>query len=92
MKCDSLLKPPASKAMKAGRVLLEPGEEVGEHITENKEEVIVVLRGAATIIEGGKEAIVKEKETHYIREGIRYNIKNKTGSVVEYVYVAGSLG
>ena len=40
---------PATAGMKSGHVTLKPGESVGEHKTEAKEESIIVLEGAADI-------------------------------------------
>ena len=38
---------PDTCGMKSGNVLLRPGEEVGEHSTEEKEEAILILSGEA---------------------------------------------
>ena len=87
MKYKSLIKPPDSKVMKSGRVMLDPGEEVGEHVTENKEEMIIVIKGTATLLMEGVSTIVQPGETVYIKEGVRHNVKNETDRELEYVYV-----
>lgn len=51
MKYESLIKPPISAMIKSGRVVLSSGESVGEHVTVQREELIIVLRGVATITE-----------------------------------------
>lgn len=70
MKYTSIIKPPESKNLKSGRVVLEPGEDVGDHVTKEREEIIIILSGTATIIlkENEKliENVVKENETFYI--------------------------
>jgi quercetin dioxygenase-like cupin family protein len=87
VKYTSIIKPPQSRNMKAGRVVLHPGESVGEHVTEKREELIIVLRGSGVLIMNGKETILKTGETVYIGEGVRHDIKNNTVNVLEYVYV-----
>ena len=87
MKYKLLIKPPDSKTMKSGRVILESGEEVGEHVTENKEEMIIVIKGIATLFREGISTIVNSGETVYIKEGVKHNVKNETDDELEYVYV-----
>ena len=87
MKYTSLIKPPNSKMLKSGRVILESGEDVGSHITENKEEIIVVLKGTATIIIAGKEFIITAGNHHYIGPNIEHNIRNDANETLEYIYV-----
>ena len=73
--------------MRSGRVTLKPGEKVGEHITEKREELIIVLKRKASLVKAGKNYEINEGETFFIDEGIKHNILNKTNSVLEYVYV-----
>ncbi len=87
METTPIIKPPVSKALKSGRVRLSPGEEVGEHITDNREELLVVLKGTATLINSGEEIELKEGETRYIKEGVKHNVKNASNSPLEYIYV-----
>ncbi len=87
MEYNRIIKPPESRFLKSGRVTLGPGEEVGEHITEKREELIVILRGEAIIVKEDKSYKLKEKSTFYIEEGINHNIINKTDSVLEYIFV-----
>lgn len=84
--------PPESRSMKSSKVVLSPGEEVGEHVTERKEEIIIVLRGTATIVKENKNFRVCETESHYIGEGIKHNVINATKKPLEYVYVVNLLG
>jgi mannose-6-phosphate isomerase-like protein (cupin superfamily) len=91
IKSELLIKPPASRMLKAGRIILSPGEEVGEHITEKREELIIVLKGTATLIKETEILKLKEHETHYIKEGIKHNIKNNSGKELEYIYVVSML-
>lgn len=87
MKFDSVIKPPKSRALKSGRVILEPGEEIGEHVTEAREELIVVLRGKAKVIEEDGTIELHEGDTHFISEGKKHNVKNNSDQVLEYIYV-----
>ena len=90
MNTESLIKPPESKALKGGRVILLPGEEIGEHKTDKREELIIVLKGTATLTKGKEpeETIVlKAGETHYIKEDVFHNVKNTSDEELKYVYV-----
>ncbi len=87
MDYTQLVKPPTSKALKSGRIKLAPGEEVGEHVTEKREEMLIVLKGKATLVTEGKSMVIEEGRTRYISEGKKHNVKNDTDSVLEYVYV-----
>jgi mannose-6-phosphate isomerase-like protein (cupin superfamily) len=87
MKTESLLRPPNSKFLKSGKVILKKGEEIGEHLTEKREELIIVLKGIATLIKGDKKFELKEKQVHYIKEGIKHNVLNNSDEELEYIYV-----
>jgi len=87
MNYESIIKPPSSQKLKSGRVRLSPGEDVGEHVTDKREEILVVLKGTATLMKGNETKKLKEGETHYIKENIKHNVKNNTDSDLEYVYV-----
>jgi quercetin dioxygenase-like cupin family protein len=91
MKSRNLIRPPESRSMKGGRVFLMPGEEVGEHVTEGREEIIIVLGGEATVITEDRSFKVGSGETRYIGEGTKHNVKNLSGKPLEYVYVVSLL-
>ena len=88
----SLLKPPFSERLRSGSVTLAPGEEVGVHRTDGREEAIIVLRGTATVICEGEELTVKEKQLAYIPPEMEHNVINKTNQLVEYAYVVTPVG
>lgn len=73
--------------MKASKVLLSPGEEVGEHITEDREEVIIILKGEGILIDGGIRIPLKEGQAHHIKQDTRHNVKNISPMELEYIYV-----
>jgi len=87
MNFEYLAKPPVTRKIKAGRVSLLSGEEVGEHSTEKKEEIIIVLKGTATIILEEETIELGEGKTHFISEGKKHNIKNNHTTDLEYIYV-----
>lgn len=87
MEYERIIQPPESKVLKSGRVMLKPGEEIGEHITEKREELIIILKGIATIKKSDKEYIVEQGDVFYIEESIKHNVINKTKSDLEYIFV-----
>ena len=74
--------------LKSGVVILQPGEEVGEHITENKEEAVIILSGQATVeIEGEDSRKVESYQLVYIPENKKHNIKNISNQPLHYLYL-----
>ncbi len=88
---ESLVKPPVSKRIKSGKVTLKAGEEVGQHVTENKEEIIIVLRGSVTLVKGTESIPLKTGDAHFVPEGTVHNVINKSTDEAVYVYVVSAL-
>ncbi len=91
MEKSDLRIPSLNKALKAGRIALGPGEEVGEHVTEGREEIIIVLKGSGSLVRAGKEIPIKEGEVHYVGENVRHNVRGGPEGT-EYVYLVNLLG
>ena len=89
MKIQSLLKSPQSKILKSGRVILSPGEEIGRHVTHDREEFLIILRGTAILREENKEIKLIAGETYYVAENVSHNILNTSDEELEYIYVVG---
>lgn len=87
MESERVIRPPESQKLKSGRVKLEPGEEIGEHVTEKREEILVILKGEATVWkEGGEEKKVPAGGTHFVEEDVKHNVLNKGDKPLEYIY------
>ena len=89
METRSLVRPPESRMLKSGRVSLAPGEEVGEHVTDKKEEIVIVLKGTGTLVKEGQETTLKAGEAHFIAQEMRHNIRNSSEETLEYIYFVG---
>ncbi len=73
--------PPETAGMKSGYVVLSPGESVGMHSTEDREEVIIPLAGKG-------ELKVTGKDTISVAPGcILYNPPNTEHDVINTGYV-----
>lgn len=72
-------------------MILSPGESVGEHITDKREELIIVLKGTATILQDNKEIYVKSGESYFIKEGTLHDVRNNHDEELEYIYVVSVL-
>lgn len=71
-----------------GRVEIKrPGEETGPHVTEGREEVIIVLEGTATVYHGKARLKVREGRSLFIAEGVLHNVRNEGRKSLRYVYV-----
>lgn len=82
-----LVTPEDAKRMRARVVELEPGQEVGEHTTENREELIVVLEGAIVLIGPDGEHQLMVGQAAFIPLNALHNVKNKTKKKARYMYV-----
>lgn len=91
MKTIKIIEQPNSRILKSSRVILAPHEEVGGHITDKREEVIIVLKGTATLFENDRTIELGEGEAHYIKEGVKHNIRNDSDRDLEYIYVVALL-
>lgn len=84
---ESLLKPPASVQTGSGFVLLHKGEEVGEHVTDKREEVIYIIEGEATVYMEGEKEYVEAGSLIYIPPHKKHNLKNEADEDLKYMYV-----
>jgi mannose-6-phosphate isomerase-like protein (cupin superfamily) len=77
-----------SLRLKSGSVCLPPGESVGFHVTEGKEEFIIILKGKAKIqCEGSKVLYGSRQSFVYIPPCVSHNLTNVGRTVLQYVYV-----
>ena len=78
-----------SSVFHSGLVTLGINDSVGEHNTENYEEMIIVLEGEGTLI-------INEKETFHLKFGtigycppyIKHDVVNTGVSYLKYIYIA----
>ncbi len=71
-----------------GRVeIKKPGEETGAHVTDGKEEVIIVLEGVATVYYGKARLRVREGCSLFVAENVLHNVRNEGRRRLRYVYV-----
>jgi len=79
---------PQTCGMKSGYVLLGAGDSVGEHATDSKEEVIIILSGKAQVMYArGGLLTAGAKSIVYIPSQTRHDVKNIGRDVLEYVYI-----
>lgn len=77
-----------TRGIKLGHVILNPGEEIGEHSTENYEEALVILKGKGNLIIE-KDDIIEIGEGHamYIPPETIHNVKNTDKAILEYIFI-----
>ena len=76
-----------SHQLHSGYVVLEPHKEVGEHTTEDGEELIVVVEGKAEVISDGHSETVEAPCVVLIPAHTIHNVRNKSETLLKYVYV-----
>jgi len=86
-KAGSLIDLTNAKIVKAGFVVLKEGEEVGEHVAKQKEEIIVILEGRARVVCENEEKLVRERSVIYIPENSKHNVINAGENFLKYVYI-----
>jgi len=83
----SIIKPPITQRLKVGYVELEKGAEVGEHVTSQKEEAIIVISGEAKVVIEGENIKAKAGELVYVGPDKKHNVINENSLTLKYVYV-----
>lgn len=73
--------------LKSGCVILNPGESVGEHSTEKKEEAILILEGKAEILCRGERVEAQEKSIVYMPPETKHDVKNIGQGLLKYVFI-----
>lgn len=77
-----------AKKMRSGMIVLQRDEEVGEHNTNENEELIVLLEGIATVeIDGQIFSEVKSGSIAYIPSRTLHNVINRADSKLRYIYI-----
>jgi len=79
---------PMTHGMKSGYVVLQPGENVGEHNTESKEEAIVVLDGRIQVtVRGRPFAVAGPGQLVYIPAATVHDMCNTSTASARYIYI-----
>ena len=82
------------EVLKSGFVHLNPGQNVSWHTTGQKEELLVILRGTASIRYGTQTATpitVDGPAAVYIPRDTGHMVYNNTTDVLEYVYAVAPI-
>jgi oxalate decarboxylase/phosphoglucose isomerase-like protein (cupin superfamily) len=80
--------PPQSVFMRSGKVVLQPGESVGNHSTEGKEELIIILNGEGEFLYGDRHSLVfQSNAVLYCPPMTEHNILNTGSTPLHYIYV-----
>jgi quercetin dioxygenase-like cupin family protein len=82
-----IIAPDESKKLKSGLVVLRPGESVGSHTTADREEIIIVLEGEATVEDEGATRLVIRDQLAYIAPERRHNVRNASSETLRYLYI-----
>lgn len=79
---------PESYRMRAGLIVLAPGDSVGSHSTQQNEELLVVLEGGGEMVFGdGSRLPVHANAALYCPPETAHDVVNTGHTVLRYVYV-----
>ena len=84
---ESLIKPPISQNLKSGCVMLKQGECVGEHCTDKKEEILLIIKGIATVVIDKEITKLSKNMIGFIPKGKIHNVWNKSEEILQYIYI-----
>lgn len=87
MQKEKLITKDETAPYRSERIVLSKGEEVGWHVSHQREEVIFVTKGKATFMDDEKKILLKAGDSHSVDEDIRHNIMNEQEEDLEYIYV-----
>ena len=79
--------PESSKALRSRVEVLLPMEEIGEHTTGEREEILIILEGEATIQLDGEDANLGTGFALFIPPKKVHNVKNLGQIPLRYMYV-----
>ena len=84
-----LLKPGRSVKLHSGYVCLQPGESVGEHSTENYEELLIVLSGTGEVETGGENERrpISANQVAYNPPQTTHNVHSTGDEPLRYIYI-----
>jgi len=80
--------PPNSSSMRSGKVILQPGEYVGQHSTKSNEELIIILEGQGRfVLDDNKFLEFNSDSVLYCPPMTQHNIFNSGSTPLIYIYV-----
>lgn len=82
-----IFKPPISKKIMSGHVVLHQGEGVAEHVAEGGEEMIYIVAGQAVVVIDGEREKIEAGTAAYVPYGKTHSIKNEDEDALQYIYV-----
>lgn len=82
---------PETWGVRAGRVVLEPQNQMHRHSTKANEEVIIPLSGVGQVIVGEKKVSLKHGEILYIPPYTEHEVINPFTEVFHYIYVVSPI-
>ena len=86
-KYQSLLRgSPQTQGMRAGRMFLLPGQDCGQHSTNNNEELLVFLAGEGEVVAEKSILQVGMGRISYIPPETTHNVKNTGDKPLIYIY------
>jgi len=77
-----------SLGIKAGHVILKPGENVGEHTTAEREELVIILKGSGEAAIDRQDILkIANNAILYIPPETTHDIKNTGSNNLEYIFL-----
>lgn len=71
-----------------GRLLLQPGVSIGEHVHENNEEIMTILTGSVKYTDDGTDCILNAGDVGICRKGHSHCVENISESEDATIFIS----
>jgi quercetin dioxygenase-like cupin family protein len=85
-KSETVISRPESSQLHLGYVVLESGRAIGEHSTEDGEELIVVVEGKGEVTSEGYTQAIEAPCVVLVPAHTVHNVRNMSTALLKYVY------
>jgi mannose-6-phosphate isomerase-like protein (cupin superfamily) len=84
----SILNRTHNHSLRAGQVILQPGEDVGSHTTGHHEELVIVQEGEGHFDLRGRDRLkIRSGQCVYVPPNTEHDVINTSHNVLRYIYV-----
>ena len=70
-----------------GKILIEPGNSIGQHTHEGETEAYYILKGKALVSDNGNEVTLEAGDCHICPDGNFHSVKNVGDDTLEFIAV-----
>ena len=84
---ENIMSAKPERKFTVGHVNLEPGQIVGEHSTQNHEEIIYVISGEGIMFTPDSKVPMREGTMIHVQSPQIHNVRNSSKEILDYVFI-----